>query len=226
LIVGSDDQRVRRIKQYVLARLRDELANAPRGAQARLAKRLGVSGAHLSNMLSATPSRQPGEDFRRKVATHWGISYAQLEALALGEEVPASTAKPVGKSDTMPPNLSAAVAEYSWTHELPHELRVIVREQARLHYAYAHADFGRDEWKRVLTGLEREALNVTQRLKAAEANAPAHVAPAPTPIVSAEEPKKEEEPRSGDRDSDPSSVSSTNKNDDDDDDDNGHASTA
>ncbi|HVJ90972.1 MAG TPA: hypothetical protein VM580_14310 [Labilithrix sp.] len=158
-MVAPDDQRVRRIKQYVLARLRDELANAPRGAQARLAKRLGVSGAHLSNMLSSTPSRQPGEDFRRKVAAHWGISYAQLEALALGEDPPASSARHVaGKTDSMPPNLAAAAAEYVWMHELPMELRNVVLAQARQHYAYSRHDLSREEWQRVLTGLEREAL--------------------------------------------------------------------
>jgi len=159
--VGQDDQRVRRIKHYVLARLREELALAPRGAQARLSKRLGVSGAHLSNMLSATPTRQPGEDFRRKVAAHWGVSYAQLEALALGEDMPSSVPKPPpasGHSDTLPPNLARATAEYNWMHELPHDMRVIVREQARQHYAYTHEDMSRAEWQRVLTGLEREAL--------------------------------------------------------------------
>ncbi len=169
--MGQDDQRVRRIKQYVLARLREELGNAPRGAQARLAKQLGVSGAHLSNMLSSTPSRQPGEEFRRKVAAHWGITYAQLEALALGEEMPpASAAKPViGPRDSMPPNLAAVVGEYAWMHELPHELRLVVREQARLHYAYSHADLPREEWQRIMTGLEREALAlVAQRTPVTE----------------------------------------------------------
>ncbi|MDF2693280.1 MAG: hypothetical protein K0S65_1663 [Labilithrix sp.] len=157
--MALDDQRVRLIKQYVLARLREELGNAPRGAQARLAKRLGVSGAHLSNMLSSTPSRQPGEDFRRKVASHWGLTYAQLEALALGEEPPASSSQPLsGRCDTTPPNLAAAAGEYVWMHELPHELRVIVREQARQHYAYSQNDLSREEWQRILTGLEREAL--------------------------------------------------------------------
>jgi hypothetical protein len=110
-------------------------------------------------MLSATPSRQPGEDFRRKVASHWGISYAQLEALALGEQPPASSSQPVaGRTDAMPSNLAGAVTEYVWTHELPDELRVIVREQARQHYVFTHHDFTRDEWQRILTGLEREAL--------------------------------------------------------------------
>jgi transcriptional regulator with XRE-family HTH domain len=156
--VAQDDQRVRRIKQYVLARLREELALAPRGAQARLAKRLGVSGAHLSNMLSTTPTRQPGEDFRRKVAAHWGVTYAQLEALALGEEVPVS--KPaLGSGDNpFPANLFRAAAEHNWMAELPSELRNIVREQARMHYVFTHEDLTRAEWQRVLAGLEREAL--------------------------------------------------------------------
>lgn len=158
--MAQDDPHVRRIKQYVLTRLRDELANAPRGAQARLAKRLGVSGAHLSNMLSTTPSRQPGEDFRRKVAAHWGVTYAQLEALAFGEDTPpASTSKPVsGRVDVMPPNLTAVVGEYLWMDELPDALRQVVREQARQHFAFSRVDRTRDEWQRIVTGLEREAL--------------------------------------------------------------------
>lgn len=156
----DEQQRVQRIKQYVLARLRDELASAPRGAQAQLAKKLGVSGAHLSNMLSTSPTRQPGEDFRRKVAAHWGMSYAQLEALALGEDPPAaSSTKPVhALLAPMPPNLSATLASYDWMSELPEELRALVRAQARQHFELGHGDYSRDEWQRVLIGLEREAL--------------------------------------------------------------------
>lgn len=147
------------MKSYVLARLREELANAPRGAQAQLAKKLGVSGAHLSNMLSPSPTRQPGEDFRRKVAAHWGISYAQLEALALGEEAPSSSAKPVqGRATLTPPNLALALASYDWLPELSGELRVLVRSQARQHHALGLGDYVVDEWQRILTGLEREAL--------------------------------------------------------------------
>lgn len=155
----DEQQRVQRIKQYVLARLRDELASGARGAQAQLAKKLGVSGAHLSNMLSSSPSRQPGEDFRRKVAAHWGVSYAQLEALALGEEPPASSATPRHSSVApMPANLAATLATYDWMAELPEELRVLVRAQARQHFELGHGDYSRDEWQRVITGLEREAL--------------------------------------------------------------------
>jgi hypothetical protein len=115
-------------------------------------------------MLSPNPSRQPGEDFRRKVAAHWGLSYAQLEAQALGEEPPASTSKPTaGRLALLPPNLSATVASYEWMPELPDELRLLVREQARLHFDLGHADLPRDEWQRIVTGLEREALALVAR---------------------------------------------------------------
>ena len=163
--MSQDDQRrVQRIKQYVLARLREELASAPRGGQARLAKSLGVSGAHLSNMLSPSPSRQPGEDFRRKVAAHWGVSYAQLEALALGEDPPPSATNPMpGRSSRLPPNLAATIAGYEWMDELPEDLRALVTEQARQHHDLLHLDYSPDEWQRVVTGLEREALALVAR---------------------------------------------------------------
>jgi hypothetical protein len=163
--VAHEYTRVQRIKQYVLARLRDELGCAPRGAQAQLAKKLGVSGAHLSNMLSHSPTRQPGEDFRRKVAAHWGVSYGQLEAIALGEEAsPASTSKPVSwRAEDAPPNLSAVLTDYSWMTELPNDLRAVVREQARQHLRFGGFDYTREEWQRILTGLEREALGLLAR---------------------------------------------------------------
>jgi hypothetical protein len=123
-------------------------------------------------MLSPTPSRQPGEDFRRKVAAHWGISYAQLEALALGEEPPAAAAKPVGSRDPLPPNLAAAADEYVWMEELPTSLRSIVREQARQHYSHSRHDLTREEWRRILTGLEREALTLVAHREQAAAEPP------------------------------------------------------
>jgi hypothetical protein len=161
----DEHQRVQRIKLYVLTRLREELSSGPRGAQAQLAKKLGVSGAHLSNMLSPNPSRQPGEDFRRKVAAHWGMSYAQLEAQALGEEAPASTSQPTGggRLAPLPSNLLATISSYEWMPELPDELRLLVREQARLHFDFGQIDHPRDEWQRIVTGLEREALALVAR---------------------------------------------------------------
>ncbi len=161
----DEQQRVQRIKEYVLARLREELACAPRGAQAQLAKKLGVSGAHLSNMLSSNPTRQPGEDFRRKVAAHWGVTYAQLEAIALGDDdAPSSASKPISwRSEELPANLATVLATYKWMPELPTELRVIVREQARQHLRFGGLDYALDEWQRILTGLEREALGLVAR---------------------------------------------------------------
>ena len=161
----DEHQRVQRIKEYVLARLRDELACAPRGAQAELAKTLGVSGAHLSNMLSKSPTRQPGEDFRRKVAAHWGFTYGQLETIALGEEAsPDSRAKPLSwRAEDDSPNLAAVLAEYAWMVELPNDLRGVVREQARQYVRFGGFDYTQDEWQRILTGLEREALALLAR---------------------------------------------------------------
>lgn len=150
----DEQQRVQRIKEYVLARLRGELSAAPRGAQARLAKRLGVSGAHLSNMLSPTPTRQPGEDFRRKVAAHWGVTYAQLEALATGEDYAPSSSESV----TPPPHFASAINDHAWAPELPADVRRLVVEQARLYYVTLGVDLGPEDWTAVLTGLEREAL--------------------------------------------------------------------
>lgn len=160
----GEQQRVQRIKEYVLARLREELACAPRGAQAQLAKKLGVSGAHLSNMLSRSPTRQPGEDFRRKVAAHWGVNYGQLEAMALGEEAPSSSSQPVSwRAEEGPPNLASVIAHYAWMPELPNHLRSVVREQARLHLRFGGFDYPEDEWQRIVTGLEREALALLAR---------------------------------------------------------------
>jgi hypothetical protein len=115
-------------------------------------------------MLSRNPSRQPGEDFRRKVAAHWSVSYGQLEAIALGEEPPASTSKPVSwRAEDAPPNLSAVLTDYAWMPEMPNDLRAVVREQARQHLRFGGFDYSPDEWQRILTGLEREALGMLAR---------------------------------------------------------------
>jgi transcriptional regulator with XRE-family HTH domain len=190
-VTQDEYQRVQQIKEYVLVRLREELACAPRGAQAQLAKKLGVSGAHLSNMLSKSPTRQPGEDFRRKVAAHWGVSYGQLESIALGEEAsPDSQLKPLSwRAEDAPPNLAAVLADYSWMPELPNDMRGIVREQARQHLRFGGFDYALDEWQRILTGLEREALALLARrvgsmvVPRAGAQAPREKAPTAPPKV-------------------------------------------
>jgi hypothetical protein len=129
-------------------------------------------------MLSPNPSRQPGEEFRRKAAEHWGMSYAELEALALGEEPPASASKPVALSAALPPNLEAALRDYAWMDELANELRIIVREQARMHVRFGPNDLPRTEWQRILTGLEREALAFAERRNHASATRTARTAAA------------------------------------------------
>jgi hypothetical protein len=92
------------------------------------------------------------------------VTYAQLEALALGEEPPASTSKPVyGRPEPLPSNLAATIGSYEWMPELPDDLRLLVREQARKHYELGHVDFPNDEWQRIVTGLEREALALLAR---------------------------------------------------------------
>ena len=172
-VTQDEHQRVQRIKEYVLTRLREELACAPRGGQAQLAKDLGVSGAHLSNMLSRNPTRQPGEDFRRKAAAHWSMSYGQLEAIALGESSPASSSKPISwQTEDAPPNLAAVLATYSWMPELASDLRAVVREQARQHLRFGGIDYPTDEWRHIITGLEREALGIVARRNAAPGSVP------------------------------------------------------
>jgi hypothetical protein len=47
--------------------------------------------------------------------------------------------------------------------ELPNDLRAIVREQARQHLRFGGFDYSTDEWQRILTGLEREALALLAR---------------------------------------------------------------
>jgi hypothetical protein len=159
----SEQPRIQRIKEYVLERLREELACAPRGAQAHLAKELGVSSAHFSNMLSERPTRQPGEDLRRKAAARWGMTYGELEAVALGD-APTSTHKPVAWRDAeTPPNLAAVLTEYAWMAEVPNDLRGVVREQARQHLRFGGHDYTHEEWQRIVTGLEREALALLAR---------------------------------------------------------------
>jgi hypothetical protein len=77
---------VKAMEEYVRSRLRKEIASGPRGAAAALARTLGTSGAHLSNITAAHPKATPGEDLRRRCAEHWGLTPAELEAVATGQE--------------------------------------------------------------------------------------------------------------------------------------------
>ena len=97
--------RMQRIKNYVAKRLREELGpNPPHGKQAELAREMGITGPALSNVVSSK-SRGAGEYIQRAAAKHWGLTYAQLEAVAVGEAVPT----PVRK-DRSPPIEEAILA--------------------------------------------------------------------------------------------------------------------
>lgn len=73
------------VDEYVRERLRKEVAEGPRGTAARIAERLDIAPAHLSNIISPQPTRNPGEKVTRACAAYWGISLSTLEALARGE---------------------------------------------------------------------------------------------------------------------------------------------
>ncbi len=98
----APSERKLRIMEYVRQRLRDECAREGRGHQAVLARAMGTSTAHIANMLKDPPTRNPGEDFRHKVAAYWKVQYGELERLALGEpeaSVPDPARVPLTRED-------------------------------------------------------------------------------------------------------------------------------
>ena len=83
-LVHSKLSRRKQMQEYVRARLRAEREAMGRGGTVDLAKALGCSNEHVSNMLHERPTRNPGEDLMRAAADRWGMSYAELEAVACG----------------------------------------------------------------------------------------------------------------------------------------------
>ena len=67
------------------------------------------------------------------------------------------------------------LADYAWMPELPSDLRAVVREQARQHLRFGGFDYTREEWQRILTGLEREALGLLARRVRASGPVPREV---------------------------------------------------
>lgn len=68
--------------------------------------------------------------------------------------------------NTAPPSFIHATDGHPWTQELPIELRVVVREQARQYHLFLPLDLESDQWRRIITGLEREAIAVRRELGA------------------------------------------------------------
>jgi hypothetical protein len=77
---------------YVLARMRAEEKAAGRGWQSELHRRTGMTTAHISSVLGE--KRGMGDAFLHAMASYWGMTYAQLEALALGHSPEPATWDP------------------------------------------------------------------------------------------------------------------------------------
>jgi hypothetical protein len=79
----TPDRRRKMVNDYVTRRFKEEIAAGPRGTASRLARELDISTAHITNLISSK-TRQIGEEVRDKLAAHWGMTPAQLEAVATG----------------------------------------------------------------------------------------------------------------------------------------------
>ncbi len=89
------------------------------------------------------------------------MTYAELEALAVGDSAPPSSrARNEASLGTLPPNLTRTLKGYVWLPELPVGVRPIVVEQARQYFVFSKADLTTEQWQRVMTALERAALAV------------------------------------------------------------------
>ncbi len=98
--------RMSEIRRYIRERLLAEFKGKKRGAAAEASRAIGISTAHMTNMLSEKSSA--GEVAARKVAAYWGMTYAQLESVACGEmslglvpNQPPSTPTPQPNLDTI-----------------------------------------------------------------------------------------------------------------------------
>lgn len=136
----------RRIEEYVRKRLREEARARGRGGQAWLAKQLKIEAPHLSNIISDTHSRNPGDYVIRSAARHWGITPAQLEAEALGHTAEGSWETPADRG-----------AQMARLARIPQEVidRTLEREKERLAEAEEDAWYSaiREEYIRTMRDL-------------------------------------------------------------------------
>lgn len=82
--VGTKE-RLARLKEWALERLRDEVKRGDRGIQAQLARALGVSTAHIANLVNPNKGTLPGEELLLELARYWGTTYDAMMAEANGE---------------------------------------------------------------------------------------------------------------------------------------------
>lgn len=124
-------ERIQRVKSYVQGRLVEEVSKGPRGTQARLARALKITTAHVANLTTGNPPRsQPGDEVCRKAADYWGLSFVELERLATGE-VDASPVKVARPSGTDNPTIGLFMMKLrrlpgleQWIEENPTRLTV------------------------------------------------------------------------------------------------------
>lgn len=132
------DDLSRIVEEYCRRRLRAEKRAAQTLREAaELARRIGFSGATLTNTTSEPPKARIGDDVREKLARHWG--YPSLEALEADALREAGIAVPALAPSALP-ELAAALAFMS--SDAPHEFLTDARTRAE---AYG-ADRPRREW--------------------------------------------------------------------------------
>lgn len=91
-VVKKSDERLACIREYARKRLSAEMKAKPRGAQAQIARRLGVSTAHIANLVNGKSA--PGDRLLHALARLWGMTRDELEAAATGEKIPSRAAPP------------------------------------------------------------------------------------------------------------------------------------
>jgi hypothetical protein len=112
LLALANMRDVERIEEYVRARLRGEIADGPRGTMIQLARTLGISGAHISNITATVPTRNPGEDVRRACAKMWGMTMGELEAAALGKSKGSGVVRTIELDPTDPANAFKVASDF------------------------------------------------------------------------------------------------------------------
>lgn len=83
-------RRRKKVYEYALKRLKEEVAAGPRGTKARLSESIGISTAHMTNLTTRTGERAIrglGEEVLDKLAAHWGMTLSQMEDIAMGKPV-------------------------------------------------------------------------------------------------------------------------------------------
>jgi hypothetical protein len=78
--------KLQQLKVYARDRLQEEIREGKRGTSARIARKLGVSTAHVANLRNRNVL--PGDDMLDRLGTYWGMTRDQMQSAALGE-VPA-----------------------------------------------------------------------------------------------------------------------------------------